>query len=373
MAPALHISIPHTSIAPGPPPYTQYHIRLQLPLRRHDLRKRYTDFAALHAALLAQTHAPPPAPLPPKSWLRRTVSSPALTEARRAALESYLVAVLDAADARWRSAPAWREFLSLPGADAVAVTEEVAPAGAAVRDPHAWLDAHRELKALLQTARLQVKRRETAAAAVTTAETPTAPTQHALAAEAKASLVRAAATVTQLEDGLRVLVAEQRDGKGKLGQGELRRRRDLVSAARKEVQGLEGVLRSAATRTATAATTIGADQATHGDKAGLWKGTTAAATVAKPSSRVLGGPQPETANTRERDNAGVLQLQQQVLRAQDEDVLALGRTVARLKDMGVLMDEELAVQNQMLGLLDADADRVQGKVDLARERVRRIG
>ena len=109
--------------------------------------------------------------------------------------------------------------------------------------------------------------------------------------------------------------------------------------------------------------------ASAGDKEGLWRGTSAAA---KPSGRVLGGPLKETERTRELDNAGVLQLQQQVMADQDEDVMSLGKTVSRLKDMGVMINEELTIQNEMLGLLENDTERVQGKVDVARRRIGKI-
>ena len=89
-------------------------------------------------------------------------------------------------------------------------------------------------------------------------------------------------------------------------------------------------------------------------------------------TRVLGGSK-ETAQTRELDNEGILQQQTQVMQEQEEDVLALGRTVARLKEMGGLMEEEVAVQNAMLGVVDADASRLQGKVDVARRRVGGLG
>lgn len=162
-------------------------------------------------------------------------------------------------------------------------------------------------------------------------------------------------------------------GTKKLGDGEIRRRRDLLGAARKEVEGLQGVLRSMSTRnpaTGGTSSSTGA-AATAADKEGLWKGTTSA-THARPGGRVLGGPLKETERTRELDNEGVVQLQKQELAAQDEDVLSLGKTVARLKDMGIMMDEELTVQNEMLGLLEEDTERVQGKIDVARRRIGKI-
>jgi regulator of vacuolar morphogenesis len=378
MAPALDISIPSASTATpdNAKPYTVYHVVLQLPLRRHEIRKRYTDFTNLHAALSSETGAAPPAPLPGKSWIRRTVGNDSLTEERRKGLEAYVKAILGSDDARWRSSSAWRQFLNLPsGASAnmtngSAVKSRRRSSAGGIRDPNDWLDAHRELKTHIQNARQLLKQREAAT---------TGKEQHAISADAKANLVRAAASITQLDDGLKSIADASRGddagwgGSKKLGAGEIMRRRDLLSAARKEVEGLEGVLKSMATRSATenssssSSAGVGA-AATNADKEGLWKGTSAA----KPSSRVLGGPLKETERTRERDNEGVIQLQQTIMKEQDEDVMVLGKTVAKLKDMGILMEEELTVQNEMLGLVEGDVDRVQGKIDVAKRRIGKI-
>ncbi|KAI7497993.1 Phox-like protein [Hortaea werneckii] len=381
MAPALAISIPTASTATPAEgkPFTQYHVVLQLPLRKHEIRKRYTDFTNLHDALVSQTNQAPPAPLPPKSWLRRTVNNESLTEERRQGLEKYLKSIVEADDARWRSSSAWRSFLNLPSGTSTLSANGSLTGGSTsqkqqqqgIADPNQWLDVHRDLKTQIQTARQQLKQREAAT---------TAQQQHSLAAEAKASLVRAATSIAQLDDGLRrISSASQGDeagwgGSTKLGDGEIRRRRDLLGAARKEVEGLEGVLRSQASKSAGtpssgAGTQTAGAMASAGDKDALWKGTSAAA---KPKGRVLGGPLKETERTRELDNSGVLQLQQQIMKEQDEDVLSLGKTVAKLRDMGILIHEELEVQNAMLGMVEEDAGRVQNKIDVARSRIKKI-
>ena len=374
MAPALEISIPSasTTTPSNGKPYTAYHVNLQLPLRKHEIKKRYTDFENLHKELSSQTGQAPPAPLPAKSWLRRTVNSEGLTEERRQGLEKYLKSIIESDDARWRSSSAWRSFLNLPsGTNTISANGTLSSSRrrestGGIKDPNEWLDVHRELKSQIQSARKQLKQREAAT---------TAQAQHSLSADAKASLVRAATSITQLDDGLRSISdASKGDDAGwggskRLGDGEIRRRRDLVGAAKKEVEGLEGLLRSMATKNTntTSAIHTGA-AATAADKEGLWKGTSAA----KPSGRVLGGPLKETERTRELDNSGVLQLQQQVMEEQDEDVMSLGKTVSKLKDMGIMMEEELTIQNGMLNMLEEDADRVKGKVDVARERIKKI-
>lgn len=377
MAPALHITIPTTSTATpsDSKAYTVYHVTLQLPLRKHELKKRYNDFVALNDALKSQTSEVPPVPLPAKSWLRRTVNNDTLTEERRQGLEKYLESILNSDDARWRSSSAWRAFLNLPsGTNTIQANGSIQKSGrrdsaGGIRDPNEWLDVHRDLKTQIQAVRQQLKQREAAT---------TSQSQHSLSAEAKANLIRAASSIQQLDDGLKAITTASKGDEGgwggskRLGDGEIRRRKDLLGAAKKEVEGLEGVLRSMSTRNpATSSTSsAGGAAATAADKEGLWKGTSAAA--AKPSGRVLGGPLKETERTRELDNEGVLQLQKQEMAAQDEDVMLLGKTVARLKDMGIMMDEELTVQNEMMGLIDSDVDRVQGKIDVARRRIAKI-
>ncbi|RMY63481.1 hypothetical protein D0863_10512 [Hortaea werneckii] len=383
MAPALAISIPTASTATPAEgkPFTQYHVVLQLPLRKHEIKKRYTDFTNLHDALVSQTNQAPPAPLPPKSWLRRTVNNESLTEERRQGLEKYLKSIVETDDARWRSSSAWRSFLNLPSGTSTLSTNGSLVGGTTsqkqqqgIADPNQWLDVHRDLKTQIQLARQQLKQREAAM---------TAQQQHSLAAEAKASLVRAATSIAQLDDGLRrISSASTGDeagwgGSSKLGEGEIRRRRDLLGAARKEVEGLEGVLRSQASKSAagTSSSSSAANPqtagavASAGDKDALWKGTSAGQ---KPKGRVLGGPLKETERTRELDNTEVLQQQQQIMEEQEEDVLTLGKTVAKLKDMGILINEELEVQNAMLGMVEEDAGRVQGKIDVARSRIKKI-
>nr|OQO21880.1 hypothetical protein B0A51_11397 [Rachicladosporium sp. CCFEE 5018] len=364
MAPALQISIPTTSTASpsGSKPFTQYHVVLQLPLRKHEIRKRYTDFEKLHADLQAQTGAPPPASLPAKSWLRRTVNNDALTEERRLALQTYVKAILEAQDGKWRSSNAWRSFLNLPsGTSTVTANGQLSPASqrrgsVGITDPNTWLEAHRDLKSQIGTARQQLKARDSA-------QTPQQ--QHATSADAKASLVRAATSVEQLESGLRSLSSAENPSSKRLGDGELRRRRDLLLTAKSEIQALETVLLSASTSHPTLPSTT--TPASAASKSSLFTH----APSAKPG-RVLGGPLKETERTRELDNSGVLQLQTQILAEQDEDVMSLGKTVGRLKDMGILINEELEVQNEMLGLIDGDVDRVQGKIDVGRKRIARI-
>lgn len=231
-----------------------------------------------------------------------------------------------------------------------------AVSGQSITDPVVWLDYHRDLKASLHDTRLQLTRRDQATSAQA---------QHESSAAAKKHLVKAGTMIQSLEQGLNNL-GNDSWGKERLGDGEMRRRRDLVESARKEREGLENLLNAMATKSSLDGAIA---QATAGDREKLIS-TQGQQNGKKPSTgRVLGK---ETDRTRALDNQGVLQLQQQLMREQDEDVDVLAAAVARQKQIGIEIQEELAVQKDMLELLDEDVDRVQGKMDVARKRIGNI-
>ena len=356
MTQQVQISVPNTQTSSTPKPYTIYNITLRLPLRSFTLQKRYSDFTTLHSLLTSQAGAAPPAPLPSKSWFTRTVSSPELAEERRKGLEAYLKAINESDDERWRNTSAWRTFLNLPSNTLSRSNTSTlhsalnGPGGShPITDPVVWLDHHRDLKAQLHDARLHLTRRDQAS---------TAQAQHEASAQAKKSLVRAGTMLQTLDTGLANLSSASSWGTPRLGEGELRRRRDLLASAKREKDGLENLLSAMAAKSAVDKTV--ADKA---DSAALLG-------PAKPASgRVLGK---ESDKTRALDNQGVLQLQKQMMQEQDEDVMVLARAVARQKELGQQIQEELVVQNEMLGMLDEDVTRVQGKMDVARKRIGKI-
>ena len=365
MAPAVEISIPTWTTSSTPKPYTLYNIALRLPLRSFTIAKRYSDFTALHQSVTAQTGTAPPSALPQKSWFTRTTASPQLTEERRKGLEAYLKAINEADDARWRTTSAWRAFLNLPSSTASANSSSAAaslhgsltsPAGggAPISDPTVWLDCHRDVKTQLHDARLHLQRRDQA---------ETAQGQHESSASAKRCLVKAGGMINALEQGLKVTDDEGTSswGSGKLGSGEMRRRRDLVNSAMKEKSGLESLANSLATKNATGSgggASNGGAVATTQDRSSLFGGPNGSQqTIGGRSGRVLGAPLPETEQTRELDNNEVVQLQKQLMQDQDLSVEQLSKGVARLKELGVAINGELEVQNSMLKLLDEDTDR----------------
>jgi regulator of vacuolar morphogenesis len=356
MASTVEISIPNTSTSDTSKPYVLYNISLRLPLRSFTVQKRYSEFITLHSHLTSQAGAPPPANLPPKSWLRSS-SNPEFVEERRKGLEAYLRTINGGDNDRWRNTSAWRSFLNLPSntssKSSLASTLHSAIVGSGsgtpITDPVVWLDHYRDLKSQLHDARLALTRRDQAS-------TPQA--QHECSAQAKKCLVRAGTMIIALEQGLKNL-GQNAWGSEKMGEGELRRRKDLVSSAKREKEGLEDLL-SAMVAKAQLDKAVASVQ----DKHALM-----GSAAPKQAGRVLGR---ETDRTRALDNQGVLQLQKQLMQEQDEDVTVLAQAVQRQKELSISIQEELARGDDMLRMIDEDVTRVQGKMDVAKKRIAKI-
>ncbi|KAH6658075.1 PX domain-containing protein [Truncatella angustata] len=365
MAPPAEISIPSTSLhtpTDNSSPYTLYNITLRLPLRTFVVQKRYSDFATLQQNLQSLVGAAPPAPLPAKSWFKSTVKSPQLTEDRRRGLESYLRAIAESPDRRWRETAAWRQFLQLPGINSAGNSAASVRAGAgfgipnrdaanaaAAQDPGTWLDLHKEMKGELQEARRCLARRDGAADNSTALEA---------GAAAKRALVKAGGLLIALLDGLRAIQDSKR-----LGDGEIRRRKDLLAAAKVDREDLDKLSNSIA---ASAKAGTGSGMPSASDKAALL------GHAPRTGGRVLGAPLPETERTRELDNQGVAQLQRQMMSEQDEDVDSLAKIVRRQKEMAFEINREIEEQNELLDEMSSNVDRIQTKTDIAKKRVKKI-
>jgi regulator of vacuolar morphogenesis len=362
MAPPPEIGIPSTSVSGEgtSKPFTLYNITLRLPLRSYVVQKRYSDFSKLHATLTEQIGSPPPEPLPGKHWLKSTVNSPDLTRERQAGLERYLKAIAESPDRRWRDTSAWRAFLNLPSSSttnsAVSAGGRVGNAAAGSADPGTWLDIHRELKQCLHDARQNLSRRDAAADAGNGSAVAEA------GAAAKRALVKGGSLINNLSDGLRKMQDAQR-----LGEGELRRRRDVLAASRMEREGLDKLANTMASSVASSSSYGGGSQgqSSSSDKVTLLRG-------GRPGGRVLGAPLPETDKTRELDNNGVLLLQKEEMKAQDEQIDQLTAIIRRQKEMGLRINEEVEEQSEMLTLLDGDTDRTQGKLKVANNRLKKF-
>jgi regulator of vacuolar morphogenesis len=361
MAPPLEISIPTTSLhspPDGTKPYTLYNITLRLPLRSFVVQKRYSDFAALHTALTSLVGTPPPTPLPAKSWFRSTVSSADLTEQRRVGLEAYLRAIAEPPDRRWRDTPVWRAFLNLPSASGasvsgVSVEGRIPAIGlrdanlAAACDPATWVDLNKELKRELKAAQAALERRERGTEVGEQLEAEAA---------ARKALVKAGSLMGPLGEGLGIMKES-----GRLGAGEFNRRKGVLDAARRE-KDLFDQLAANLARRGTGPRDQGA--ASESDRAKLMP--------PRPVGRQLGRPLPETEETRELDNEGVLQRQKLTMQEQDEDLGELAKILHRQNVLARAMHKHIEEDNDMLDHANARADSLQRKLGVGNRRAKNL-
>jgi regulator of vacuolar morphogenesis len=217
-----------------------------------------------------------------------------------------------------------------------------------------WLLVHQQAKILLQDARQHLSRRSTA---------PTIKDQHSASAAAKRCLVLAGTKVTTLQNGLNAI--DSGKGLGSLGEGELRRRRDLIRELNTEILGLERLSQAIATQR----TTLSVSNASESSGSPLFTQPQHSQPVS--TRRVFGAP-PETERTKGLDNQGVLQLQTQIMQEQDDQMDEFLKQVRRTRGIAEQIHEELGQQVDLLGGLEEDVDRVGDKLKRATKRADKL-
>ena len=221
------------------------------------------------------------------------------------------------------------------------------------------MEVHKQAKILLQDARQHLSRRSFA---------PTIKDQHSASAAAKRCLVLAGTKVTTLQNQLNSVQREH--GKMALGEGELRRRRDLVRELNTEILGLERLSQTIATQRTTLSMPNASDQpsnplfASHSPQPQSQQTTSQGAVS---SRRVFGAPR-ETERTKGLDNQEVLQLQQTIMQEQDDQMDEFLQQVRRTRGLAEQINEELVSQLDLLDGLEDDVDRLDGKIKRASRR-----
>lgn len=332
--------------------------------RTWTIRQRYSAFEELGAALTLECGLPPPATLPPKrTWTHpfMSASDERSLDDRRVGLERWLRAIVGAKDPRWRDARAFRDFLAIPVGRQTFVkdSDKAGASPTTTFTSQSWITEHGQLQGLARSIRALVGRRDALASDPTAA--------HQANVEAKKSLASLVSRLGVLAQGLTDLSL---GGANVLSEGELRRRTDMVSALQDECEQL-GKLTVAA-RAAPALLRSGSRDS--GASAQRNELLTPTASSSKPPTRVLGVKPPpvETAETRPLDNFGLLQLQQDAVERQDDRLAGLSAILRRQKDIGLAINQELAVQNELLDDLSGQLDRTGAKLGDAKKRMRKL-
>lgn len=339
----VKVTIPNTSLSDDGS-HTVYHVLVKTSSKSMKLQKRYSDFDNLKEELESLYSDQIPYEFPRKTFLRKTTNNSKLAEERRAQLEKFLQDVInDKVNIKWRRSLPFREFLNLPPGAFSTVNESTKEKldtawtlsstnnDEPIIDVTTWIDTVRETKILLRDARSKI---------------------FINAVEARKKLILGRQKFDGLSKGLDVVASES-----SIGEGEVQRRRELLHSLKREHQDLEQLLSNVSSNP----TPEQSDYKTPVGKAKnqLFKG------------RVLGQPQ-ETERTRGVENQQLLQMQREDMKDQDKELEKLSAVINRQKELGVAINEELALQNELLDELDTEVDRTSAKLNYASKKIGKI-
>ncbi|GAA5946815.1 hypothetical protein JCM3765_002027 [Sporobolomyces pararoseus] len=363
------ISVPSFVKLSKPEPHLVYNLSISLPSRSYTVQQRYSAFTTLQKTLTSSCGAPPPAPLPPKhpsSWLNPFRIGSTLTdeqiEERRVGLERWLRAILADRDPRWRSSKAFKEFLvAPPEQESSSSKESTTGGGLSEREwtPTGWTEEYKLIEESARQLRTLLDQRDSQLLANDSAA-------HSSAKTAKVTLVDIVTRLGALAKGLEFLA------KKGMTDGEISRRSDLV-------QRMQGNLEELGRKTGNAPR-IGAGRrggASYEEEENETPSVARQALLGsstKATTRVLGASAPaqETAATRPLDNQGIMQLQQQYMDDQDSKLESLTAALRRQRHLGEMINQELALQEDVIDQLERGTDRVSGKIKSASKQMKRL-
>ncbi|GAA5994887.1 hypothetical protein JCM11641_000915 [Rhodosporidiobolus odoratus] len=364
--PIHSVSVSSFTRVDKPDSHVTFNLVVSLATRSYTVQQRYSTFESLHHTLTSQCGASPPRPLPPKHPFSRLnpFASSQLSDLhlkkRQQGLDEWTRAILADRDPRWRSSRVFKEFLAAPP-DASLPEGGEGKGGTIGREWSAssWMaertaaeDKARDLRTLLDKRDTLLLDNSAAA--------------HGVAKEVKASLVDLVRRLTELTTGLKTLAAQG------MTEGELHRRSAMVQRLQGDAEELG--------KKAGSAPRVGAGRAEGSAAAGSYGGPTSISRqallgghgAARAPTRVLGAPAAETAETRPLDNGGIMQLQQQYMDDQDNKLEGLTAALRRQRHLGEMINQELALQEDVLDQLETGTDRVRGKIKDAQKQMKRL-
>ncbi|KAI9315107.1 Phox homologous domain-containing protein [Dichotomocladium elegans] len=361
------IFIQNTEVRSTPKPHTVYQIEVHAAVRTWIVWKRYSEFEKLHNQFKKIFPSnPPPVNLPGKRIFPSTFSSPEKVDERRRGLEDYLRSILSNRDDRWRQTDAWKEFLAIPVGRSLDTS--------IMYTSESWLDEYNDMSNIAREVRSLTNRRSTHIARNEISAS------HNCTVQAKKLLLSLSSKLSNLDAGLGSLA---------LADGESRRRQDMLNSLRDEKDALHRLVNSGRQdqelvkhQQPRRSNTVHSEKATlltNGDhtlptnnKQPPRRNNTIGPGRAFGAAAVAAAAAKETEITRGLDNEGLLQYQQEVMNDQDMQVEQFSALLARQKQLGLAIGDELEVQNQILDELDADVDRTGTKLKFANKKLATI-
>ncbi|KAI8141323.1 Phox homologous domain-containing protein [Fennellomyces sp. T-0311] len=348
------IFVPSSETRHQPKPHTVYCVEVHAAVRTWVVWKRYSEFIKLHNQFesIFPKH-PVPVQLPAKSFFPSTFNNPDKVDHRRRGLEEYLRAILSNRDDRWRQTDVWKDFLAIPQGRAIESNSTTSYTS------ETWLDEYNAMANTARQVRSLINKRGTHNARNEISAS------HNCTVQAKKLLVTLSTHTSNLDSALNGLAK----GPEAMADGELRRRQDMLATLRDEKDALLKLVNSGRQeqellKPRRSQTTLQQRQPPKRSQTigpGRAFGAAAAAQMAK-----------ETEVTRGLDNDGLLQYQNQVMTDQDQQIEQFSALLARQKQLGFAIGDELETQNQILDELDGDVDRTALKLKFASKKLATI-
>lgn len=319
---SMQLSVPgYTETTP-----TYFSIQVCYEQETYAIKKRYSDFVELAAQLEEEMGEPAPTDLPAKKWIGN--GNREFLDGRRKGLEAFLRSIVKRDE--WRESLAFVRFIELS-------KHVKSQSSKATKARGEWVKGVAEARELMANVSKQ----------------------GGDSAEERRLCILATNKLKDLESSL---VEDS-----SLGDGEYRRRRDILNE-------LGRILEKTKLRATTISTTgvprsngstdISADL-NHTKLFGNRSERSA-------SPRVLGGGS-ETDRTRDLNNSQLLVQQQTDMGDQDQIIENLRKNIARQKQLGLDINEELVFQNRLLDDLDDQTHATNGRLNQARRRAGKLG
>lgn len=301
--------------------------------------RRYSDFEHLRQALEVQTKRAVPYNLPSKLSSFVKTNGKVVAE-RRKGLAFFVDRLLN--DPQYRRSSTVLAFFNLPQGVFLELDyddmEKRRSSVGKIESPTRWLEVLRDVNVQLERVRQDVSDGE--------------------------SVLKSKLKLRKCRTSLDTLKSYNLASSGTLGAGERARRTKLLQAAQRCCEELGQIVSDSSFSGGLRGFPSGSspDENLDASKRQLWGSN---------RRRVIGKAR-ETDSTRGLDNRELLQSQEQIMQKQDEHLEQIREIIQRQRQLGVAINEELDVQDEILKDFNQQVDRSAAKMQHAKKRLGNI-
>lgn len=260
----------------------------------------------------------------------------------------------------WRESYTFLDFLSVPqntkvnrqnslGEDSIHWT------------PANWISEHGKVESALRSIRSELLKRDALASMGD-------------AAGSRGASVNAKRLIREVGDKIDILARGLEGIANAVGDGEKKRRGEMVDALRNERGDLSRMAEVGVrtNREPTSASTTSVGGSMSGGSGSLWAPNNSGGSFGATPGRVFGKKPEETDETRPLDDRGLLQLQQTKMDGQDNQLKELSKILQRQRGMGEEIHKEIGEQSDMLDEIEQGVDKVGSKMARAKRNMNKL-